>query len=75
MEKKFVLVCTNEAHEVVGLELFDSHEKAHGRMEKEYWSEWSYDGAVKSEQEMYDDTAYVRRGDDCGYYWQIVKLQ
>lgn len=75
MEKKFALVCTNEAHEVVSLELFDSHEEAHEKMEKEHYSEWSDFGEVEPEQGMYEDTAYVRCGDDCGYYWQIVELK
>lgn len=77
MEKNFALVCTNEAHDVVSLELFDSWDDAHEEMKKEYNSTSAeFDSAVFALDSMlYDDSAVCAFHDaGYGYYWHIVEL-
>lgn len=83
MEKNFVLICTNEAHDVVSLELFDSWDDAHEKMKQEYNSKLAdfdtcgcagYTGFALDSM-LYDDSAVCAFHDaGYGYYWHIVEL-
>lgn len=77
MEKKFALVCTNEAHEVERLRMFDNYDDAYFVMSKEYIREFEDTADIMGEPEdagIDNCSARFHLCDDYGYYWQIVEL-
>lgn len=76
MEKKFALVCTNEAHEVESLRMFDNYDEAYSVMNKEYNREFEYTDAMGEPEDAGIDiySARFHLCDDYGYYWQITDM-
>lgn len=77
--KRYLLICTNESHEVVSVKSFKTKEEAHESMKTSLCRELN--DRQESEREdyvsnIYDDCAYVSNLDyTYSYYWEIAELE
>lgn len=77
--KRYILICTNEGHEVVSVKSFKTKEEAYESMKTSLYRELN--DTQESEREDYvsniiDDCAYVSNMDfTYSYYWVIAELE
>ena len=77
--KKALLICTNELHDVVSANTFDSKEEAKAEMERQYNAELDDDciDVDSVETKDIDDTSanlVVTEG-EYEYYWRITEVE
>lgn len=79
--KLYILICSNEEHQIVSCNAYKTHDQAAAKLAEEYYAEFhdkltTYQGDerfISANLDTTTETAYVTY-DEFGYFWEIKEV-